>query len=71
MTAVPEPLVPGSVSRRKLLQASVGCLCIEAGFQSVNETALETLTEMMQSCKYIRLQGLKILLDDLILSFIA
>jgi len=52
MTTVPEPLVPGAVSRRKLLQASVGCLCIEAGFHSVNETALETLTEMMQSCKY-------------------
>lgn len=53
MTSAPEALLPGTVSRRKLLQASVGCLCIEAGFQSVNETALETLTEMMQSCKYM------------------
>nr|CAH0098070.1 unnamed protein product [Daphnia galeata] len=48
-TNVSEPVMSGAASRRKLLQASVSCLCSEAGFSAVDELSLETLTEMMQS----------------------
>ena len=50
MAAVVDPIVPGSISRRKLLTASVSCICSEAGFNSVEESAIETLTEMTASC---------------------
>ena len=52
MTAPAEQLIPGSAARRKLLQASISCLCNESHFSSVEEMAIETLTEMIQSCKY-------------------
>ena len=42
-----------NLCRRKLLQASVSCLCSEADFSAVDELSLETLTEMMQSCKHL------------------
>jgi Bromodomain associated len=52
MAAVQEQTsVSASAARRKILQAAVGCLCLEAGFDKVEEMALETLLEMMQSCK--------------------
>lgn len=50
MTAPAEQLMSGSAARRKLLQASVSCLCNESSFGVVEEMALETLTEMIQSC---------------------
>ena len=38
--------------RRQSLKVSVSALCNEAGFTNAQESALETLTEMLQSCKY-------------------
>ena len=44
---------PSSVSStyRKVLLHSVSMLCKEEGFHSASKLALETLTEMLQSCK--------------------
>ena len=44
---------PSSVSstHRKVLLHSVSMLCKEEGFHSASQLALETLTEMLQSCK--------------------
>ena len=53
MALIPEPQINGAAARRKILQASVSCLCSEAGFDSVQEIALETICEMMQSCKCV------------------
>lgn len=39
-------------SRRKALKVAVAALCSEVGFGMMEESALETLTEMLQSCKY-------------------
>ena len=36
---------------RKYLKAAVGALCLEKGYDSVTRLAIETLTEMIQSCK--------------------
>jgi len=52
MAAPVEQLMSGSAARRKLLQASVSCLCNESNFGFVEEIAIETLTEMIQSCNY-------------------
>lgn len=41
-----------SKSRRKALKVAVGALCTEVGFGIAEESAIETLTEMMQSCMY-------------------
>lgn len=38
-------------SRRKALKVSVAALCTEVGFGVAEESAIETLTEMLQSCK--------------------
>ena len=38
-------------SRRKALKVAVGALCKEVGFGMAEESSLETLTEMLQSCK--------------------
>ena len=38
-------------SRRKALKVAVGALCTEVGFGMAEESALETLTEVLQSCK--------------------
>lgn len=37
---------------RRILQSAIGALCSEQGFSCVSKMALETLTEMLQSCKY-------------------
>lgn len=37
--------------RRKILQASVAATLLEIGFESADQLALETLTELLQSCK--------------------
>ena len=39
-------------SRRKALKVAVGALCLEVGFGIAEESALETLTEMLQSCRF-------------------
>ena len=39
-------------SRRKALKVAVAALCREVGFGSAEESALETLTEMLQSCMF-------------------
>ena len=45
--------VGGATStHRKALLHSVSILCKEEGFDSASKLALETLTEMLQSCKY-------------------
>ena len=36
---------------RRYLKASIGALCLEKGFDAVTRQAIETLTEMVQSCK--------------------
>lgn len=42
-------------SRRKALKVAVGALCKEVGFGMAEESALETLTEMLQSRMYCHL----------------
>lgn len=37
---------------RKIVTAGISCLLVEAGFDSADNQALETLVEMVQSCKY-------------------
>jgi hypothetical protein len=37
---------------RKYLKAAVGALCLEKGYDSITKLAIETLTEMIQSCKF-------------------
>lgn len=39
---------------RKLLTTSVASLLTELGFDSAENAALETLTEMVQSCKCVK-----------------
>lgn len=46
-----EPPVVGD-PRRKILQMAVSTVLIDSGFDTVERDALETLTEMFQSCKY-------------------
>lgn len=41
-----------AVSCRKALKVVVSSLASEAGFDRAEEAAVETLTEMLQSCKY-------------------
>lgn len=41
---------------RKVLNASVASLLIELGFDCADNMALETLTEMLQSCKYFNVK---------------
>lgn len=41
-------------SRRKALQAAIAALCVEVGFMSIEKDALGVLTEILQSCKYVR-----------------
>ena len=38
-------------ARRKALKVAVTHLCVEAGFTNADESPLETLIEMLQSCK--------------------
>ena len=38
-------------SRRKGLQAAVAALCVEVGYTSANRDAIETLTQILLSCK--------------------
>lgn len=38
--------------RRKILHQAVGILVQEVGFHDAEKVALETLTEMLQSCKH-------------------
>lgn len=42
-----------SSARRKVLFATVSSACYEAGFTTAERSCLETLTEMLQSCKFI------------------
>lgn len=44
-----------AVSCRKALKVAVSALASEAGFERAEEAAVETLTEMLQSCEYTRL----------------
>lgn len=46
-------VVPTINPRRKTLAASVSGMLQEAGFLNVEKAALGTLTEMLQSCKFI------------------
>ena len=41
-----------ATSCRKALKVAVAALCSEAGFEKAEESAVETLTEMIQSCKW-------------------
>lgn len=41
-----------AVSCRKALKVAVSALASEAGFERAEEAAVETLTEMLQSCEY-------------------
>lgn len=40
------------LARRRTLQVVVSSLLTEAGFESAEKASVETLTEMLQSCKY-------------------
>ena len=41
------------LARRRTLQVVVSSLLTEAGFESAEKASVETLTEMLQSCKYL------------------
>ena len=51
----------GVSTHRKVLLHSVSTLCREEGFQSASKLVLETLTEMLQSCKLLVLYPNKVL----------
>lgn len=38
--------------RRKILQMAVSTILLESGFDAVDKDALESLTEMLQSCEF-------------------
>lgn len=40
------------LARRRTLQVVVSALLTESGFESAEKAAVETLTEMLQSCMY-------------------
>ncbi|KAB1261238.1 Transcription initiation factor TFIID subunit 8 [Camelus dromedarius] len=46
------------LARRRTLQVVVSSLLTEAGFESAEKASVETLTEMLQSCKYQETIGL-------------
>lgn len=46
------PFSGSSAAQRKILQTAVACLCSEAGFDSIEPMALETLAEIIQSCEF-------------------
>ncbi len=50
MTMSTEPVHP-ELPRRRALRAAVSAVCLETGYSSAEDGALETLTEMLQSCK--------------------
>ena len=37
--------------RRRALKLAVSAQCVDIGFHATDEASLETLTEMLQSCK--------------------
>ncbi|XP_021344465.1 transcription initiation factor TFIID subunit 8-like isoform X2 [Mizuhopecten yessoensis] len=45
---------PREVSRRKALKVAVSALVYEVGFEKAEESVLETLTEMLQSCQNVQ-----------------
>lgn len=45
------------LARRRTLQVVVSSLLTEAGFESAEKAAVETLTEMLQSCEYSQLHN--------------
>lgn len=47
-----ESTQPTGNARRKILSVAVSQILLEKGFDSVDKECLETLTEMMQSCKF-------------------
>lgn len=47
-----ESTQPSGNARRKILSVAVSQILMEKGFDSVDKECLETLTEMMQSCKF-------------------
>lgn len=46
-----ETVQPTGNARRKILGVAVSQILMEKGFDSVDKECLETLTEMLQSCK--------------------
>lgn len=51
--AATSPAENYNLARRRTLQVVVSALLTECGFESAEKVAVETLTEMMQSCTYI------------------
>lgn len=49
-------MADGTTVHRQYLKAAVGALCLEKGYDSVTRLAIETLTEMIQSCKFVNSQ---------------
>ena len=45
-------MADASTVHRKYLKAAVCVLCLEKGYDSITRLAIETLTEMIQSCKF-------------------
>ena len=39
------------VCSRQILKTTVAALCLNAGYESTQDIVLETLTEILQSCK--------------------
>lgn len=46
-----ETIQPSGNARRKILGVAVSQILMEKGFDSVDKECLETLTEMLQTCK--------------------
>lgn len=51
-TSLAHLLIMDSVDdiRRKSLQAAVAALCVEVGYMTADRGAIETLTQLLQSC---------------------
>ena len=45
-------VMDSDIVRKKVLKAAVGIVCCENGFSTAENSVLETLTEMLQSCKH-------------------
>lgn len=52
MSEAAEKVESASDARRRILNIAVSTVLLETGFDSADKAALETLTEILQCCKY-------------------
>lgn len=51
MAETTEKVESGPDARRRILNIAVSTVLLETGFDAADKMSLETLTEMLQSCK--------------------